>query len=225
MFVGLSIIHSQGIFLVFGYLISLIFLYNFDRLKFWNNFIFYNLFIIIGLISGSITYPLVFDNFNGNYFKHNSLLLSLTSIFIIYCISVLFKSETLKNLLDIIIIPFILLVAFGKIGCYYGGCCYGIIVIDHTMIPLQLLESFFYFIIFLYLKIFKKDSFILFIILFSIFRLFFEIYREDSIKYLFGIKITVILSSILFLSSLLMFILKNIFFIQQVEIKQLNFNK
>lgn len=224
MFVIMSIIHSQGMFLAFGYLISLIFLYNFDRLKFWNRFIYYNSFIIIGIILGSITYPLVFDNFNGNYFKHNSLLLSLTSIFIIYCISVLFKSETLKNLLDIIIIPFILLVAFGKIGCYYVGCCFGIIVIDHTMIPLQLLESFFYFLIFLYLKIFKKNSFNLFIMFFSISRLFFEIYREDSVKYLFGIKNTVILSTILFLSSILTAILKKYIFYstsrnQTVELK------
>ncbi|MCM8787514.1 MAG: prolipoprotein diacylglyceryl transferase [Candidatus Omnitrophica bacterium] len=91
--------------------------------------------------------------------------------------------------------------AIGRIGCFSYGCCYGkpttsfigvifpptspVIYTGQRVIPTQLIESFFLFLIFLIIKfIFKKKKFdgqpfFVYLILYSIIRFFIEFLRGD----------------------------------------------
>lgn len=187
----MNIFKSQGVFLVCGYLISLMYLFKLDKTKFWQNSLFYNILIIIGLVWGSLTYSIIFENFNGNYFQFNSLLLSISSVFFIYISSLIFNQRKIITIINLLTVPFALMASVGKIGCYVAGCCKGTIPLICINIPLQLFEALILFLIFLLLRVYSQDKYIIFMILYSISRLIFEFYREDTIKYFFGLKRTV----------------------------------
>ena len=84
--------------------------------------------------------------------------------------------------------------AFGRIGCFLEGCCYGKETdswigvkfphLPNKVIPTQLIESIFLFIltIILLFLVFKKDfkyTFIIYLCAYSIFRFIIEFYRGD----------------------------------------------
>ncbi len=90
---------------------------------------------------------------------------------------------------------FVIFHAFGRIGCFLGGCCYGIpweygIAMAETpeirRFPVQLLEATIEFIIFIILlQIEKKRKYnliIIYLIIYSIVRFFDEFLRGDNIR-------------------------------------------
>lgn len=114
--------------------------------------------------------------------------------------------------------------AFGRIGCFAAGCCYGRevshhhllgVIFPHTdfsiapwgvpLFPVQLFESAGEFLIFLFLawfsrrKKFEGEVFLLYIILYPILRTVMEIFRGDKIR---GFVIEGILSTSQFISIL-----------------------
>ncbi|MBQ9482580.1 MAG: prolipoprotein diacylglyceryl transferase [Ruminiclostridium sp.] len=92
--------------------------------------------------------------------------------------------------------------AFGRIGCFLGGCCYGIesdfgFVFTHSLntsangvrrLPVQLFESGFEFILFFLLSYLLKKGrlkgrlFSLYLVLYGIFRFIIEFFRGDSYR-------------------------------------------
>ncbi|MCL2531044.1 MAG: prolipoprotein diacylglyceryl transferase [Oscillospiraceae bacterium] len=77
---------------------------------------------------------------------------------------------------------------FGRLGCYFNGCCYGIVLSLGARFPSQLAETGFAIIIlllFLIVRLERKKTnimFPLFVILYSIGRLAFEFFREDTVR-------------------------------------------
>ena len=99
--------------------------------------------------------------------------------------------------------------AFGRIGCFLGGCCYGIesdfgFVFTHSLnesangvrrLPVQLFESGFEFILFAVLSILLRKEklkgrlFSLYLVLYGIFRFIIEYFRGDTYRgFIFGIS-------------------------------------
>ena len=99
--------------------------------------------------------------------------------------------------------------AFGRIGCFLGGCCYGVestfgVVYTHSLnesangvrrLPVQLFESGYEFILFFLLSyllkkgLLKGKLFALYLVLYGIFRFFIEYFRGDAYRgFIFGIS-------------------------------------
>lgn len=112
--------------------------------------------------------------------------------------------------------------AFGRIGCFLGGCCYGIesnwgVIYNNPQIPeangvvrlpIQLIESAGDLIIFVILlilsnkKLRKGTIFLLYLLLYGILRLTTEFFRGDEIRgFLFGISTSQWISIILIIVS------------------------
>lgn len=85
--------------------------------------------------------------------------------------------------------------AFGRIGCFLAGCCYGIETdsiigvkfpaLDHKVIPTQLIECFFLFLLtgimlLLVLKFKFKYCFVVYLLSYGIFRFIIEFFRGDD---------------------------------------------
>ena len=98
---------------------------------------------------------------------------------------------------------------FGRIGCFLGGCCYGIevpwgVTFTHSLnelangvprMPVQLFESAYEFILFFVLRYLLKHNrfsgrlFSLYLVLYGIFRFIIEYFRGDSYRgFIFGIS-------------------------------------
>ena len=100
-------------------------------------------------------------------------------VIFLYCMQYKIKY---RNLLQIYIIVFPLTCAFGKIGCFFAGCCKGI-----NEYPIQIVEALVSFIITLYiiLKIRNKSIIFQYLILYSISRFIFDFWREcRSVMYM-----------------------------------------
>ncbi|MFI3329298.1 MAG: prolipoprotein diacylglyceryl transferase [bacterium] len=125
-----------------------------------------------GFVCYSITYYFLFKEDRSKYIKHTSLFIMLA---------------TLTH-------------AFGRVGCFFGGCCYGIESdsflavtypagsIQHiqygyitAVLPTQLFEAGFLFILFgIMFKFVKKYTISLYFIGYGIFRFFLEYLRGDN---------------------------------------------
>ncbi len=81
---------------------------------------------------------------------------------------------------DVLAVTFPLFHSVARIGCYFVGCCYG------KVLPVQLIESFLVFCIFLvllYLHLKNKKGLLpLYILLYSVVRFFTEFLRGDEIR-------------------------------------------
>ena len=98
-----------------------------------------------------------------------------------------------KNVYQFMSPVFPLFHAFGRIGCFMAGCCYGVKLSDPIIVmgmiqlnrvPTQLIESLFEFalfgvILFLYKKR-KKHLLTLYLCSYAIFRFFLEFFRDDT---------------------------------------------
>lgn len=123
------------------------------------------------------------------------LLCTTTSMFLIY--------RTLNwSLINLIVITIPLFHGFGRIGCLFAGCCFGIEYSNFlsvtyiyqqeikTYFPTQIVESIFEFVLFLLLfLIHRKDKcrnlLNIYLIAYSVFRFFIEFLRGDSIRGIF----------------------------------------
>lgn len=121
---------------------------------------------------------------------------------------------------------------FGRIGCFLGGCCYGIesefgytihgndllpMVNDVNRFPVQLLEATLNFGLFLLLAYFLKKGMFkgrllaIYLFLYSIIRFCDEFLRGDTYRgFLFGLSTSQIISIILFIGSLTYLIIFNL---------------
>ncbi len=108
---------------------------------------------------------------------------------------IFFKDERHNILfyLDIVIVGVILTHAFGRIGCYLGGCCYGGEASSwfgvwyptsegiRYVYPTQLIEAAFLFILFIVLFFFvKKNQLRVYLVSYGLFRFILEYLRGDS---------------------------------------------
>lgn len=141
--------------------------------------------------------------------------------------------KTIKfDILDILkIAPLSITVAhaFGRIGCFLAGCCYG----KHTdswigmnfpnlgkVIPTQLIESVFLFVLsavllVLILKLDFSYTFIVYLISYSIFRFIIELFRDDQRGVAGALSPSQIWCIILFAGSIPLF-----FLIRKLSLKQ-----
>lgn len=141
--------------------------------------------------------------------------------------------KPLKNnrydLIDIFSVVFPLFHCFGRIGCFFGGCCYGIessfgILITNNQInpsingvtrfPVQLLEALCNLIIFLImLWLYKKDKqthklVFIYMIIYGVVRFLDEFLRGDTYRgFIFGLSTSQFISLILICFSIIMLII------------------
>ncbi len=110
----------------------------------------------------------------------------------------IFRKKYKARLTDVIsFIPCCILIghAFGRIGCFFAGCCYGkptnsflgvqFPKLDHTVYPTQLYEAAFLFALFAvcFYLVWKKDfkhNLSVYFIGYGVFRFFIEFLRDDS---------------------------------------------
>lgn len=124
--------------------------------------------------------------------------------------------------------------AFGRIGCFLSGCCYGketdssigikFPYLEHKVIPTQLIECIFLFILtaillFLVLKYKFKYSFVVYLLTYGIFRFVIEFFRGDDRGAFLGIfSPSQVWCIIMVLGAIpLLFILKRIIFKNEVN--------
>lgn len=219
--------------IIIGFLVAIFYFSKFNSVK--KEDIFYaGLFGVIGVgIGAKILYivtqiPLLFQNPN-NILELLSQM--ITGGFVFYggliggIIGILIYSKIFKiSFRDLLIIytPVLPLAhSISRIGCFFAGCCYGIeyngfgsVVFHNTvyapvnipLLPTQLIESFFNFLIFIILlltyKKFKNTykSLGLYFVLYSILRFIIEFFRGDQIRgFLFSLSTSAWISIFLFI--------------------------
>jgi len=112
------------------------------------------------------------------------------------------KRPRYKYLMDFFAPAIPLFHFFGRIGCFFAGCCFGIesscgFIFHHSIaeaangvsrFPAQLLEAFINFILFLFLNtirrknLFKQNIIYFYLIFYSFFRFFIEFLRGDTYR-------------------------------------------
>lgn len=147
-------------------------------------------------LDGKFNYiiEIIFDNWNGMVF-YGGLLGAILAI-IIYCRK--FRLDTFKYM-DLYVPIFPLFHAFGRVGCFFAGCCYGIeskIGYKHThsngyvvtRFPVQLLEAglnllLLAIILFLFFKGKAKGRLLpVYLLVYSVIRFCDEFLRGDEIR-------------------------------------------
>ncbi len=118
-----------------------------------------------------------------------------TCLFVAYFI---FRRRYKNRLIDIMsLVPCCVLVAhaFGRLGCFFAGCCYGVETgtwldvqfpkLSHPALPTQLYEAIFLFLLlgvclFLLLKFGFKHNMSVYLIAYGVFRFIIEFWRDDE---------------------------------------------
>lgn len=203
----LGLFHMYGLMIAVGILCCFGVLFQFGKKrKIEENFIdfvFYNAIVAIGLGFGSaalfqatydyIENPSAGFKFGGITFI-GGLIGGVVSFLVGYAI---FRKKYKARLIDILpIVPCCILIAhaFGRLGCFFAGCCYGKPTdsflgvhfpnVPGKVHPTQLYESIFLFALFLicYLLYWRKHfryNFTLYLIAYGIFRFCIEFLRGD----------------------------------------------
>lgn len=205
------IIGAYALFACIGLFFFMILIYTrIDRLDIsFEKFLLLILFLVIGVGIGSKLFFVLTKT--GDIIKNFSIVYLfrtiVTSGFVFYgglfgaIIGMWIYSKVFKisfSILANIITPgFSLFHAFGRIGCFFAGCCYGKIAswgfaLENQpgvlRIPVQLIESFILILLTIFLLIINKkfqDRIMLlpiYLILYAICRFILEIYRGDTIR-------------------------------------------
>lgn len=155
----------------------------------------------------------------GGYVFYGGLIGAVMGI-LIFCKAFGFDKGSMLNILTPLI-PFAH--SFGRIGCFFGGCCYGIEYHGFMAVsfpynplspelnlvprfPVQLAEAFLNFMLFIFLFIYTKKkapacgrSFGIYLVCYSIIRFFLEFLRGDIVRgMLLGLSTSQWISVILF---------------------------
>lgn len=180
---------------------------NIDK-EFLSNFLFYT--ILIGFLGGRVGYVVgnfeyyrnnlldIFKIWEGGLVFYGGFILGL--LFGIFY--VILNKKDLLDIMDISSVGLYLGLSIGRIGCFFAGCCYGMptksvlgVVFNHPeslapigvkLLPTQLFESFYSFLIFLILHFFliknilKKRLFFLGGMIYAVFRFINEFFRGDN---------------------------------------------
>lgn len=143
--------------------------------------------------------PLSFANWGsfmtgGGLVFFGGLIGGILYLFLISSIWPAFSFKKLEALIPYIVIGH----AWGRIGCFLAGCCYGRkISIDHPLLPdrypVPLLEAFFLIVIYFILRKFSekktyKNGMLLhlYLLLYSVVRFVLEFYRADNDRGIYG---------------------------------------
>lgn len=202
-------IHMYGVMVAIGILAAFVVLYAYSKkLKIdgkFTDFIYYNAIVSIALGFGSAAVFQAFYNFmedpdHGFKFEGGITFIggliggSLTFLLIYF----LFRKKLTGRLIDAIsMIPCSILVghAFGRVGCFFAGCCYGKPTecflgvkfpnLGGKVHPTQLYEAAFLFVVFavcsyLLLKKNFKHNMSVYLIAYGIFRFLIEFVRDDD---------------------------------------------
>ncbi|MBE5741976.1 MAG: prolipoprotein diacylglyceryl transferase [Clostridiales bacterium] len=200
-----------GLCIAVGILCCILVLFKFAKGRVTENFIdflFYNgiASIAIGFFSATLfqsvynyidalkSNPNAKFQFGGMTFI-GGLIGGVSTFLIIYAI---FRKKLSNRLVDIVsLLPCCILIAhaFGRVGCFFAGCCYGIRTdsflgvkfpdLSYKVHPTQLYEAFFLFVMFavcllLYLKKGFKHNLSLYLVAYGIFRFLIEFIRGDE---------------------------------------------
>ena len=205
---GVEFLHTYGLCIGIGIILtlSLLDLYakkeKIDR-KFYNYFYFLGVIsIVFGFIFAALAQSLYnyIDNPSAGFAFGDMTfiggLIGGVSVFLILYFSTKgYKLGKLSLFLPIVPCCITLSHAFGRIGCFFAGCCYGIETdawfgltfpgMTQKVIPIQLFEAIFLFILFLALCfiVYKKKgrySFSIYFIIYGIWRFIIENYRGDE---------------------------------------------
>lgn len=124
------------------------------------------------------------------------LFTAILSYFVIYYFIMKYQRENMLYFLDVVVIGLCVAHGFGRIGCFFGGCCYGKEVEPHTflsvyypieggvktwILPTQLYEAAFLFVFAAVLAFaIKKNRTSWYLIGYNTFRFFLEYLRGDD---------------------------------------------
>ncbi|MBQ9935447.1 MAG: prolipoprotein diacylglyceryl transferase [Lachnospiraceae bacterium] len=230
------VLPSYAVFAVIGGIVSFSFLYvrtkifDIDKLDYIKMFV---ICVLFGFLGSRIVYFLSRLTWLANHYSlHNIFSIIIDGGFVyyggligvligvkIYCGIKKLNYLPIKNM----IAPAIpLFHAFGRIGCFMAGCCFGsrlekpLVVFDTFVlyrVPVQLIEALFEFILFLIIYVSQKkyekfDWLKIYLITYALFRFVIEFLRGDTIRgIIFGISTSQIIS-ILFLTYYLILFLK-----------------
>lgn len=212
-------IATYGLLILIGFIIGiLIALLRADKHNQKKEDVFYaSLFAVIGLIIGAklvyllINIPYIIDNFKAIIKNPQYIIAMLQGGFVFYGglvgAIILMYVYTKKYKIDFIDLvetltpSFPLIHAFGRLGCFFAGCCYGIpfkapigmrfsqspvAPNNIELFPVQLLESSLNVLIFIFLIIYarkkrsKGNLISIYLIFYSIVRFFLEYLRYDA---------------------------------------------
>jgi phosphatidylglycerol:prolipoprotein diacylglycerol transferase len=188
-----------GFFILLGIIFSYIFTFHSFFSKYINIYInkevFFDFFIYIyisAFIGGKLLF-IIFDsdfNFDENIFLGGFSVLGSSIFGSMGALIYYFKEKNYKIRKSFFFIPLLILIihSFGRIGCFFSGCCSGNIYLFKN-IPIQIISSIWYLIafivaMFLYKKnkinsFFKSIYFYIFFIIFE--RILFDPFRDDKI--------------------------------------------
>ncbi len=132
--------------------------------------------------------------------------------------ALLIDKKYIFAILNAAVIPFILVHAIGRIGCFLAGCCHGIPLTQSHYFnlflkyhPTQLYESFFLLLLALFLhKLENKYPLRLcyiYLVSYGIFRFLIEFLRGDDRVFIYGLSISQLISLMIFLPITLIWIM------------------
>lgn len=198
--IGKITIYTYGVLVALGFFMGMQYIVKYSKNIITKqqvyDFLFYV--ILIGIIGARLFYvmldipyyksnPLeIFQVWKGGLVYYGGFVAVLIFAFF-YC---RYKKINIVKLIDVFAPALALGHAFGRIGCFFSGCCYGkstdcFLAISHKH-PTQLYESLGNIIIFFILHILLKKShkdgyvFVLYMLLYSILRFCVEFFRGDD---------------------------------------------
>lgn len=233
--IGPVTIYSYGVMVAIGFIVATFFIYRsapafgFDK----NKIIDIN---IIALVTGIIGARILYVVLNFSYYMHSPLeVLDLSrgglvwyGGFLAACISILvytrYAGYNFWSLIDLMM-PYVALAqAFGRIGCFLNGCCYGIeasaayplkVLYPGEYIPrhpTQLYSAIALFTLFVILKAWQErrrfpgEIFLGYCMLYSAERFMMEFLRGDNPRIVMGLTISQGISMVVFAVSVVFFI-------------------
>jgi phosphatidylglycerol:prolipoprotein diacylglycerol transferase len=222
-------IYSYGVMVAAGFSLAAFLIYrrapkfDMDRDKMVD-------YLILILISGVVGARILYVLLNFGYYRANPIeILNLSGGGLVWYggfISALLASVWFLKIKNIdfwlvadLIAPYIALgQAFGRIGCYLNGCCYGILAPCNFIFgerqPTQIYSAILLVIIFIVLvkwqegRRFKGEIFLGYCALYSCKRFFIEFLRGDNPKIFSGLTMSQLISAVVFLAVLIVFKLK-----------------
>ena len=220
-------VYSYGLILAIGVGCSLYLLLQQARRKGYNQDVILDLAFVI-LLSGIIGARLLYIILNIDFYLENPIEiimlhhggLAIFGGFLLAIISTAIylrrKNASFLEMVDLFS-PFVALAhSIGRIGCFFNGCCYGLISKfgiyfpshNATLIPAQLISSFLLLLLFVYLRILQSKNeipgkvFASYLMLYSLIRFCLEFIRADSLRIYFGLTIFQLFSIALFVLGL-----------------------
>lgn len=141
------------------------------------------------------------------------------TFFVLFFLLALVGPSKIGSVISCAIVPLILSHAIGRLGCFFGGCCYGKpLEIEGTFSfihrhPTQLYESFFLVFLATFLvfsnKIHRRWYYLIYLYGYSFFRFIVEFLRGDDRGYFYGLSTSQFISAIVIVTISIFLISQN----------------